>query len=37
MIFQGRGQKVRALFADGLPRREQGIRKRIKEAGFWMR
>ena len=38
MIYQGRGQKVRALFdrAD-LPRREQKIRNRIKSEGFWMR
>lgn len=38
MIYQGRGQKVRALFdrAD-LPRKEQAIRNRIKREGFWMR
>ncbi|MGV6849487.1 MAG: hypothetical protein ACWA5A_14030 [Marinibacterium sp.] len=38
MIYQGRGRKVRALFdpAD-LPRREQAIRKRIKDNGFWIR
>ncbi len=38
MIYQGRGEKVRALFdrAD-LPRREQVIRNRIKKNGFWMR
>ena len=38
MIYQGRGQKVRALFdrAD-LPRTEQAIRNRIKRAGYWMR
>jgi hypothetical protein len=38
MVYQGRGEKVRALFdrAD-LPRREQAIRNRIKKAGFWMR
>ena len=38
MIYQGRGQKVRALFdGDNLPRREQAIRNRIKREGFWMR
>lgn len=38
MIYQGRGQKVRALFdRDALPRREQVIRNRIKREGFWMR
>ena len=37
-IYQGRGQKVRALFdRDHLPRREQAIRNRIKSEGFWMR
>jgi len=38
MIFQGRGDKVRALFdQDNLPRKEQAIRNRIKSEGFWMR
>ncbi len=38
MIYQGRGQKVRALFdQDNLPRREQAIRNAIKRNGFWMR
>ncbi|MEY8831213.1 hypothetical protein AB9K34_22805 [Sedimentitalea sp. XS_ASV28] len=38
MVYQGRGEKVRALFnRDALPRREQMIRNRIKSAGFWMR
>ncbi|OWU81629.1 hypothetical protein [Phaeobacter sp. 22II1-1F12B] len=38
MIYQGRGQKVRALFdRSALPRREQAIRNRIKAHGFWMR
>jgi len=38
MVFQGRGQKVRAMFdRDNLPRREQAIRNRIKSEGFWMR
>jgi hypothetical protein len=38
MIYQGRGQKVRALFdrAD-MPPKEQQIRNQIKAAGFWMR
>lgn len=38
LIYQGAGLKVRALFdrAD-LPRREQGIRNRIKAAGLWLR
>ncbi len=38
MIFQGRGQKVRALFdQNDLPIKEKQIRNRIKSAGFWMR
>lgn len=38
MIFQGRGDKVRALFDQAnLPKREQAIRNQIKKAGFWMR
>ncbi|UOA27896.1 hypothetical protein DSM107133_02637 [Pseudosulfitobacter sp. DSM 107133] len=38
MIYQGRGEKVRALFdQNNLPRREQAIRNRIKSEGFWMR
>ncbi len=38
MIYQGRGQKVRALFdRDALPRKEQAIRNKIKRNGFWMR
>lgn len=38
MIFQGRGQKVRALFdRNALPRRERAIRNTIKREGFWMR
>ncbi|PIE16685.1 MAG: hypothetical protein CSA68_01585 [Rhodobacterales bacterium] len=38
MIFQGRGQKVRALFdQNNLPIREQKIRNLIKREGFWMR
>lgn len=38
MIYQGRGQKVRALFdREKLPRKEQAIRNKIKRNGFWMR
>ena len=38
MIYQGRGQKVRALFdQNNLPKREQVIRNQIKKNGFWMR
>jgi hypothetical protein len=38
MIYQNRGQKVRALFdRNDLPRKEQAIRNRIKREGFWMR
>ena len=38
MVYQGRGEKVRALFdRNNLPRREQAIRNRIKSNGFWMR
>jgi len=38
MIFQGRGQKVRALFdRNDLPRKEKQLRNKIKAAGFWVR
>ena len=38
MVYQGRGEKVRALFdRDHLPRREQAIRNKIKSEGFWIR
>jgi len=38
LVYQGRGQKVRAMFdRENLPRREQAIRNQIKNAGFWMR
>ncbi len=38
MIYQGRGQKVRALFdRENLPRNEKMIRNQIKREGFWMR
>jgi hypothetical protein len=38
MVYQGRGEKVRALFDQtALPRKEQAIRNRLKSEGFWMR
>ncbi|MEP5153391.1 hypothetical protein [Planktotalea sp.] len=38
MVYQGRGDKVRAMFdQDNLPRKEQALRNQIKKAGFWMR
>ena len=38
IVYQGRGEKVRALFdQDDMPRREQAIRNRIKSNGFWLR
>ncbi len=38
MVYQGRGEKVRALFdQNDLPHREQQIRNKIKANGFWMR
>ncbi len=38
MIYQNRGDKVRALFdRNDLPRKEQAIRNKIKREGFWMR
>ncbi len=38
MIYQGRGQKVRALFdRDALPLTEKKMRNIIKREGFWMR
>lgn len=38
MVYQGRGQKVRALFdQEHLPKKEQMIRNQIRKAGFWMR
>lgn len=38
MIYQGRGQKVRALFdRNNLPRHEKALRNKIKTAGYWMR
>jgi hypothetical protein len=38
MIYQGRGQKARALFdQENLPRKEQAIRNQLKSNGYWMR
>ena len=38
MVYQGRGQKLRALFdRDALPANEKQLRNKIKAAGFWMR
>ncbi len=38
MIYQARGEKVRAMFdRSDLPRREVQIRNQIKAAGFWTR
>lgn len=38
LIFQKRGQKIRAMFdRDNLPRREQALRNQIKRAKLWMR
>ncbi len=38
MIYQGRGEKVRAIFdRNNLPPREKKIRNIIKAEGFWMR
>jgi hypothetical protein len=38
MVYQGQGQKVRALFDRAqLPPHERAIRNRIRAAGYWMR
>lgn len=38
MIYQGRGEKARALFdRAALPRREEPIRKALRQAGLWLR
>ena len=38
MVYQGRGQEVRAMFdRENLPRREQMIRNQIKREGLWVR
>lgn len=37
-IYQGRGEKVRALFdQDNLPKNEKTIRNKLKSLGFWTR
>ncbi|MAY88870.1 MAG: hypothetical protein CML02_19375 [Pseudooceanicola sp.] len=38
LVYQGRGQKLRSqIDRNALPRREQILRKQIKELGFWLR
>ena len=38
LVYQGKGKKVRAMFdQNDLPRREQAIRNRIKQAKLWLR
>jgi hypothetical protein len=38
MIYQNKGKRARALFdRANLPRREQAIRKRLKDEGLWLR
>lgn len=38
LVYQGKGQKVRGMFVRGdLPRREQVIRNKIKQAKLWLR
>lgn len=38
LIYQGKGQKLRAMFdRNDLPRREQVLRNAIKRAGLWLR
>lgn len=38
MIYQGKGAKARALFdRSDLPRREQGIRNRLRRNNLWLR
>jgi hypothetical protein len=38
LVYQNRGEKVRALFDQAhLPRREQAIRNKIKSEGLWIR
>jgi len=38
LVYEGDGQKLRAMFdRNALPEREQVLRKRLKQAGFWMR
>ncbi|KIN73133.1 hypothetical protein [Sulfitobacter guttiformis] len=38
MVYQGRGEKARAMFdRENMPRKEQAIRNRLKSNGYWMR
>lgn len=38
LIYQGKGQQIRAMFnRDDLPKREAMIRNKIKAAGLWLR
>jgi len=38
LIYQGKGARIRALFdRDALPRPEARIRKKLKNAGLWLR
>jgi hypothetical protein len=38
LIYQGKGREARALFDQkNLPRKEQVIRNRLRNAGYWMR
>lgn len=38
MVYQGKGEKARALFdRDDLPRKEKVIRNTLRRAGLWMR
>ncbi len=37
MLYRGGGAEVRALFAAGVPRDEAVIRRRLKDAGLWVR
>lgn len=38
LVYQGKGQKLRALFdREALPRREQMLRNAIKREGLWLR
>jgi len=37
LIYQGRGAKARALFdRSALPRREEPIRRALRQAGLWL-
>lgn len=38
LIYQGKGREARALFDQkNLPRKEQVIRNRLRNEGYWMR